>query len=189
VAVDRLNGTRAYGYQNTVTSFTNWSMTISSNGVDSDSGPTLQNVLTGFNVGHIELLGNDLFDDRGEVFSLSPAVQVGAFLGGGDFVLDPGTNKLFSITTSGSTQTIRSYSLSTFQLLGTDTVSGVSGNTGSLIRFGADGLAFATSNNQVVLVHSSVVPEPSTALLTIIGVVSAVAVRRRSNRLRFKDCA
>ena len=56
-------------------------MTISGSGVDVDGGPTLQNVLTGSNVGHIELLGNDLFTNRGEVFSLLPAIQVGSFQG------------------------------------------------------------------------------------------------------------
>ena len=172
IAVDLLNGANAYGYQNSVTSFTNWSMTIGSNGIDTNSNPTLQNILTGFNVGRIELLGNDLFTDRGEVFSIFPAVQVGAFTGGSDFVIDPGANKLFSITTSGSTQTIHSYSLSSFQSLGTDTVTGISGSTSDLTRFGTDGLAFVTSNNQVVLVHSALVPEPTSFVLMFGGALS-----------------
>ncbi len=158
VAVDLLDATKAYGYENSTTAFTNHVMSISNKGIDGANGPNLQGVLTGFNVGRIDLLGNHLFDDRGEVFTLSPAVQVGAFQGGSNYVIDPAGNKLFSITTSGSTQTIHAYSLSTFQQLETDTITGVSGNTSSLIRFGTDGLAFRTSDNQVIISHSGIVP-------------------------------
>jgi hypothetical protein len=157
IAVDRLNGTNAYGYDNSDTGYTNFVMKITSTGVNGANGPNLQGILTGFNVGRIDLMGNNLFTDRGEVFSLSPAIQVGAFQGGGNFVLDPAGNKLFSITTSGSTQTIHAYSLSNFQQLETDTITGLPGNTSKLVRFGTDGLAFRTSNNQVAIVHSGIV--------------------------------
>ena len=158
IAVDRLDGTKAYGYENSSTGFSNTPMAISSTGIKGVNGPNLNGVLTGFNVGRIELIGNNLFTDRGEVFSLSPALQVGAFVGGSNFTFDLANNKLFSITSSGSTQTIHAYSLSTFQQLETDTITGVSGTTSSLTRFAADGLAFRTSNNQVVLAHSGIVP-------------------------------
>ena len=177
IAVDRSNGTRAYGYDNSNTAYANWSMTIGANGIDVDGGPTLQGILTGSNVGHIELLGNRLFDDRGEVFSLSPAIQVGAFSGGSNFVLDPANSALFSVTTSGSTQTLHEYSLSNFQQLGTATITGVSGTTNSLTRFGTDGLAFRTSNNQVVL-FSGAVPEPSSIVLAICGLLSVLSCRK-----------
>jgi hypothetical protein len=40
--------------------------------------------------------------------------------------------------------------------LETDTITGLPGNTSKLVRFGADGLAFRTSNNQVVIAHSGI---------------------------------
>jgi hypothetical protein len=61
---------------------------------------------------------------------------------GGNFLVDPAGNKRFSITTSE---------------LETATITGVSGNTSSLIRFGTDDLAFRTSNNQVIIAHSGIV--------------------------------
>jgi hypothetical protein len=179
VAVDPTNGSRGYGYQNTVSGYTHWSMTIDANGVHTDAGPTLQNVMNGFNIGRIELLGNRLFNSRGEVYSISPAFQSGAFLGGENFVIDVPRNRLFSITSSGSSHTIRSYLLSTLQLQGSDTVSGIAGTTSSLTRFGTNGLAFRTSNNQIVFVRSALVPEPAGFALAAAGFFGGLTVARR----------
>jgi hypothetical protein len=127
IAVDPTNGTRAYGYQNSVSSFDNVPMTISALGVDTNNGPSLQGVLTN-NIGHIALIGDRIFDDQGAIFSLSLGVQIGAFAGGSNFLLDPSSDQFFSITTSGSNQTIHAYSLLTLQSLGTLTLSGISGS-------------------------------------------------------------
>lgn len=178
IAVDLLNGAHAYGYENSHTGYTNHSMKIDNNGVSGDGGPTLQNILTGFNVGHLELLGNRLFTNRGEVFNISPAFQSGAFIGGDNFLIDTGLNKLFSVTTSGSTQTLSAYDLTSMSLLGTDTVTGVPGSTGSLTRFGSSGLAFRTSS-QVVILNSAIVPEPAAITLTITGFAMVVWNYRR----------
>jgi hypothetical protein len=177
VAVDPTNGSRAYGYQNTVSGFTNWSMAIDANGVHVDGGPTLQDVMTGFNIGRIELLGNRLFNDRGQVYSISPAFQTGAFLGGVNFLLDPAINRLISVSSSGTTHTIHAYALDTLQLIGTDTVLGIAGSTSSLTRFGGAGLAFRTSNDQIVFVRSALVPEPAAGMLLMLGVITLRAVK------------
>jgi hypothetical protein len=92
--------------------------------------------------------------------------------------MDLGLNRLFSITSSNSTHTIRSYDLSTLQLLAAETLSGIPGTASNLTRFGGSGLAFRTSNNQVVLVRASFVPEPSSALLPMGGAVSGMLLRR-----------
>ena len=146
-------------------------MLIGPQGIDTNGPSALQGVLTG-NIGHIAIVGDHLFDDAGKIFSMSLGFQVGTFAGGSNFVLDPNYHKFFSITSSGSTQTIRAYSLETLALLGTDTVSGVSGTTFSLTRFANSGLAFRTSNDQVVFVRSAVVPEPTSIALAIIGSLS-----------------
>jgi hypothetical protein len=180
-AVDPTNGTKAYGYDNSDTGFSHTPMVIGALGIDGAGSSALSGVLTGFNVGRIAILGDRLFDDRGEIFSLSLGIQVGAFTGGGDFVLDPSGHKFFSVTTSGSTQTIHAYSLDTLTQIGLDTLTGIAGSTGSLTRFGSDGLAFRTAT-QVVFLHSAAVPEPSGLILAAIGIISFAACgwRKRS---------
>ena len=168
-AVDPTDGTKAYGYQNTISSYDNVPMVIGPTGINGAGSSALQGVLTGA-VGHIAILGDRLFDDQGQIFSLTLGFQIGSFTGAGDFLLDPNYHRFYSISTSGATQTIRAYSLTTLTLLGTDTVTGVSGSTSSLTRFGVDGLAFRTAN-QVVFVHSAMVPEPSSICLLICGIV------------------
>jgi hypothetical protein len=183
VAVDPSNGTSAYGYENSSTGYFHWTMKIDANGIDENpTPPPLYGVMTGFNIGHIELLGNRLFNSRGEVYNISPAFQTGSFLGGENFVMDLGLNRLFSITSSNSNHTIRSYDLGTLQLLATETLSGIPGTASNLTRFGGGGLAFRTSNNQVVLVRASFVPEPSSALLLMGFAVSGMLLRRRLRR-------
>jgi hypothetical protein len=183
-AVDPTDGTRAYGYQTTVSSYTHWSMTIGATGVTSSGTPPLQNILTN-SLGRLELLGNVLFTNRGEVYSMSPPLQIAAFVGGNTFVLDPVAHLLFSVTSNNSTHTIRAYSTDTYQLLGTDLVTGVPGTADSLIRFGAAGLAFRTNENRVVFVQSpQLVPEPAAFALAVAGALGAAAAagRRRTGR-------
>ena len=171
-AVDPSDGTKGYGYQNTVSSYTNWRMTLSSNGVDTTPGPNpLQGSLTGFNISNIAIEGDHLYTNLGQVWSMSLGVQVGAFNGGSDFVLDPTHNWLFSITSSGSNQTVNVYSGTTLALLGTDTFTGISGTTSNLTRFGTDGLAFQTSTGEIVFIEASIVPEPSTWIMLMIGAI------------------
>jgi hypothetical protein len=187
-AIDPTDGSKAYGYQNTVSSFDNVPMVIGPLGIDTNGSSLLQGVLTGA-IGPIAITGDHLFDNLGQIFSMSLGFQVGSFLGGGNFLLVPNDHRLYSVATSGSTQTIRAYSLDTLQLLGTDTVAGISGNTSSLTRFGANGLAFRTSNDQVVFVHTAVaVPEPSTLMLAISALVCNGFKRQqaRSRRARSK---
>jgi len=183
-AVDPADGTKAYGYQNTISSYDNVPMLIGPQGIDINGPSSLQGILTG-NVGHIAITGDRLFDSNGHIYSMSLGFQVGTFLGGSNFLLDPSYHRLFSLTTSGTTQTIRAYSLDTLGLLGTDTVSPISGTTSSLIRFGSDGLAFRTSNDQVVFLHSPIVtPEPSSLMLAIVGLL--VGGTRRTRKQVFR---
>ncbi|HEX5869191.1 MAG TPA: hypothetical protein VFY65_02180, partial [Longimicrobium sp.] len=77
-------------------------------------------------------------------------VRVGGFAAGGVSVLpDPVLGRVFIL--SGGV--VRVYDMNTFQLLGTITVPGVTGGTRALVRWGADGLAFA--NERVVRIIRS----------------------------------
>jgi hypothetical protein len=175
IAVDPTDGTKAYGYQNTITSFDHVPMTISATGIATSGPSTLNGIMTGFNIGRIAIVGDRLFNDRGQVFSLSLGIQVASFQAGNSFVIDVARDKFYSVASSGTTQTLRTYSLSSLAQLQSDTVSPVSGTASSLTTFGSAGLAFRTSAGQVVFVGS--VPEPSTVVL--FGTAMAVFVFRR----------
>lgn len=151
IAVDPEDGTKGYGYQNTVSSFSNWNLEIDTNGVSGD-GPSLQGVLVGFGIQHIERYDGRIYTDQGDVYNIDPPFQYGAFVAGREFILDPPTNRLFSISSFLNTHTIRAYDLTTLQLLGTELVTDVSGTARSLTRFGDSGIAFRTTLNQIVLV-------------------------------------
>ena len=175
IAVDPTDGTKAYGYQNTITSFDHVPMTIGATGIATAGPSSLAGIMTGFNIGRIAIVGDRLFNDRGQVFSVSLGIQVASFQAGDSFVIDPATGKYFSVTSAGTTQTIRTYSLSSLTQLSSDTVSPVSGTAASLTRFGSAGLAFRTSAGQVVFVGS--VPEPSAVVL--FGTAMAICMLRR----------
>ena len=183
--IDPTNGTRGYSYDNTDSSFGNGPITIGPNGVDGASGPSLGGVLTGA-IGPIALIGDRLFVNTGAIYSISLGVQVGAFQGGDDFVFDPANNKFFSLVSTGSSEVLHAYSLSTLAQLGTQTFAGISGSTGNLTRFSFNGLGFRTSNGQIVFVESQLVPEPSALLLGALGIacLGTIGVLRSIGRQR-----
>ncbi|HEX3727964.1 MAG TPA: PEP-CTERM sorting domain-containing protein [Pirellulales bacterium] len=187
VSVDPTNGTRGFGYVNSNTSFGSSLAQIGPTGIGGASGSQLSGVLANFGINQVVLVGDRLFDNEGAIYSVSLGVQIGAFQGAGNFVVDPTLDKFFSITTSGSTETIHAYSLDTLAPIGTDTVTGVSGSPFSLIRFGDNGLAFATTSGEVVFVQSQVVPEPGTIALAISGGLCLAGVCARQRRRRVEQ--
>ena len=91
-----------------------------------------------------------VYGTDGGVVDASRHVRVGGFAAGGVSVLpDPVLGRVFIL--SGGV--VRVYDMNTFQLLGTITVPGVTGGTRALVRWGADGLAFA--NERVVRIIRS----------------------------------
>ena len=146
-------GTSMYGYQNTVSSFTNWRATVDSNGLTQVSAP-LQNILSGYTVGRIALAGNLLFDNLGQIFSLTNPGQVGSFTTNGTFTLDPADSRFYSLSVTGSTQTILVYDINSLQQLGSIPLPASTGSIGGITHFGVNGLALNTPS-QVVLLQSA----------------------------------
>jgi autotransporter-associated beta strand protein len=156
IAINEI-GDCAYGYQNSVSSFGFWSMGIDNNGVHGTGGFAWGGMLSGFNVGRIAAAKGKLFTDRGEIKDLATAASLGSFAGAGNFLLSANEDRLYSVSYENSTEVLRAYDLDTLALVGSATVTGVTGGTGSLTRFGGAGLAFRTST-QVVAVQTSLVP-------------------------------
>ena len=69
---------------------------------------------------------------------------------------DATIGRVFFLTEDGSSGTwsIRAFDPNTRQLLGSENVPGVTGDPGSLIRWGSKGLAFRTTGGQVFLIES-----------------------------------
>lgn len=175
IAVDPTDGTKAYGYQNSISSYDHVPMTISATGIDTAGPSSLAGIMQG-GIGKIAIVGDRLFNSSGQIFSMSLGIQVASFQAGDTFVIDPTIGRFFSVASSGATQTIRTYSLSSLTQLSSDTVSPASGTADSLTRFGSAGLAFRTTAGQVVFVGS--VPEP-TAFALIGTAVAMLGFRVR----------
>ena len=82
--------------------------------------------------GELAIEGNYLYTDHGQGFNQTLGTQVGTFNEQADaFVLDPAVQKLFGITANGSTHTLYAFSTNTLALIGTDVLTGFSGNVSS----------------------------------------------------------
>jgi hypothetical protein len=180
------NGINAYGYQNSVSSYSTWAMAIDGNGIhqtqEINDGP-----ISGA-VGQIEEANGRLFDNLGNVYDVTNNFAfVGSFSTNGNFTMDAALNRLFSVDKVGTTELVLVYNLTTLQEIGSITVTGIgTPSTSNLIRVGDDGLAFTTSNNQVVIIESQLVPEPSSFVMGFFGTISLAMwslVRRRTGFL------
>ncbi|MDB6032405.1 MAG: Conserved repeat domain protein, partial [Verrucomicrobiales bacterium] len=80
---------------------------------------------------------------------------------------DAPSRRLFYIVANGSTTTLQSYDPQTLGLLGSLNIPGVSGSLSSLVRWGADGLAFRTTGDQLFLLRTSLLPSSPPADLQV----------------------
>ena len=166
-------GTLLYGYQTTVSSYTNWTAAITpgpSGGLTSTSAPTLQNVLTGPR-GRIDVANNMLFDDNGHIYDTQNPSLLSLFPTTDTFALDPQHGRFYSIVNNGASQTVDVFDMNvtnSLTLLGTIPATGEVGGVSEIVRFGSNGLALRTPT-QVILINSALVPEPPGVVLIIIG--------------------
>jgi hypothetical protein len=104
------------------------------------------------------------YNDRGQVYNPTTDALAGTFAnaGFGPFVVDAAAGRAFFIvnaqTHNSEPVTLRAYDLNTFAPAGEINIVGVVGTPTSLIRWGANGLAFRTNNNQLFLIQTALVP-------------------------------
>jgi uncharacterized repeat protein (TIGR01451 family) len=114
-------------------------------------------------------LGADIEFDNGLIYGTNGRVVdpearalVGTFSGvsssGALVEPDASAGRVFFLTGTGAARTLLAFDARTFLPVGALSVSGVSGAPSRLIRWGANGLAFRTSGNQVFLVRTSLIP-------------------------------
>lgn len=152
-----------YGYNNETTEFGFRRLTVDATGVsetsvfDSFDG----NLIQGFGV-DIRFGGGKIYTTNGQVVDPTvPSVLATFGLPGfGNLVVpDAGLDRVFFLSLDSLTSR---WSLRAFDMtqvppvrFGREDIANIAGNPGSLIRWGAKGLAFRTSGGQVILIEST----------------------------------
>jgi hypothetical protein len=99
-----------------------------------------------------------IYSNDGKIVDPATGLLVGSFAAGAPMVPDSTLNTAFFVTGgAGSTATIQSLNLTTHALIGSITVSNVTGNPQKLIRWGQNGLAFNTDGGQIFLIGGNFV--------------------------------
>ena len=110
--------------------------------------------------------GDLLFFSSGEVVDPEAMIHLATFPGlaappylsqpDNHICPDMSSGRVFYFPVNGST--ITAYSLNTYQLSGTLDVPGIAGSPEQLVRWGSNGLAFATTGGQLFSIQSPLVP-------------------------------
>ncbi|HMH41941.1 MAG TPA: NF038122 family metalloprotease, partial [Pyrinomonadaceae bacterium] len=138
-----------YGYYSETTEFGFRKMAIDDSGVSVVS--VNSSLISGFGV-NIRFDNGRIYTANGRVIDPEAQTQVGSFpnITFSYIVLpDPTTNRVYFLSTDSSPAVLIGFDKTTFKQTGTLTIPGVSGSPTSLIKWGADGLAFRTTGNQV----------------------------------------
>jgi hypothetical protein len=131
----------------------------------------------------ISLSGTSVASAAGRAADLTTFTNAGLFAGGPwtGVAADAAHNRVFLI----SGQTISIFDMTTFIKLDTLTIPQVgSAQAFDLTRYGANGLAFRTSQGQVFMIQSTSVPEPSSVVLALVGLVGLAYVVSRQKHQR-----
>ena len=152
-------GTTLYGYNNETTEFGLRKLAVTSDGVS-----IVQEILG------VIPFDADIKHDAGFVYSATGRVinpesgtLLGTFAGMSTFafVPDSSVGRIYFVNGNGSSTRLYAFNLGNFAQVGTLNIPGVVGSPYSLIRWGANGLAFLTSGNQVYFVQTSLIPPPT----------------------------
>ncbi len=95
-----------------------------------------------------------IYGSTGRVLDPTIPLALGVNAATGPVAVDASLGRAYYLTQAGPNWELRAFQIGTFQPLGTNTVTGVQGTPGSLIRCGADRLAFRTSSGQLFVIHS-----------------------------------
>ena len=131
-------------------------LTIDATGVSGSSTAPLA-----FSSPRIKFSGGKLFTSAGQVIDPDSNTLLGTFFGANTqaFVPDAAAGRAYYLTSGpGSSFTIRAFDINTFLQLGALVIDGVNGTPTSLLRWGPNGLAFRTSNNQLFIIQTSLIP-------------------------------
>jgi uncharacterized protein YjdB len=154
---------RLYGYNTETTGFEFRRMTVDSSGVSILDATA--NLISGFGV-DIKFDNGLIYATTGAVIDPEARTLAGTYFLSSHYQTavrpDSSNNLVFFLENDLYTSSwkIETFNLSTFVLLDSVTIQGASysSTAGSLVRWGSNGLAFRTSDNQIILVRSSLIP-------------------------------
>jgi hypothetical protein len=135
----------------------------------SASGVAITNSYAGLsNFGDVKSAVNRLYvANSGRVINPETGAILGTYAvapsSGNRILPDPQIDRVYFVTGSGSSTTIRAFAKNSFLPLGTIPIPAASGTPTSLIRWGQNGLAFRTTANQVFLIETPLIPVPDPA--------------------------
>jgi hypothetical protein len=119
----------------------------------------VKNVLTGSN-GDIVYYNGLVYMAGGAVVDPEAGVIIGKFANLGfnaSMCLDAAKSRIYFLTNPNGNYQLRSFDINTFLPLGSVTIQGINGTPSSLVRWGANGLAFRVSNGKVFLIETQLV--------------------------------
>jgi hypothetical protein len=104
-----------------------------------------------------------IYAGSGQVVNPDTGTLLGTFSGTNTqaFVPDSSVGRAYYLVPDqfgSSTRTLKAFDINTFVLVGSLTITGVSGDTTNLVRWGSNGLAFRTSGNQLFIIQTSLIP-------------------------------
>jgi hypothetical protein len=127
-------------------------MSVTSTGV---SVTNTSNLISGNDISlGISASGERIFSTSGQVLDVANLILEHTFQATGLVKADSIVGRVFFLSQNPapSTWTLQVFDIDTFAPNGSLNIPGVNGNPGSLIRWGTNGLAFRTDNNQVFLI-------------------------------------
>jgi hypothetical protein len=136
-----------YGYNSFASSFDLVKYLVDADGVTQSTNTT--NLLNGFTSG-LEFSNGLLYSGQGRVADPEAKTLVGTFqsVSSNSMVVDDANHRVFFVSSNGGSNiTLQAFDSNTFLLVGSMVISGSFSNPSSLVRWGANGLAFTTTQN------------------------------------------
>lgn len=128
-------------------------------------------LVPGFETGGI-LSGGSMYVSNGTAFNPAKQKPIGQYpvpgkLASGAPAPDPDAGIIYFLTQQGNQTAIYACDIETFTLQGSQTIPGIVGSAKNLVRWGTNGLAFATTGGQIFLIRSPFAADSTSAQLAV----------------------
>ena len=154
------SATTLYGYNNETTEFGFRTMSVDATGVTILD--VTQNLISGFGV-DIKYDGGRIYSTNARVIDPVTKTLIGTFavdtlFGQVQVEPDSSVDRVFFLTTgTNNIKILQAFDVNSLGFVGSLGISSVNGDVTSLIRWGNNGLAFSTNQNQVFLIETTLV--------------------------------